>query len=168
MKNDGDAYSVVSSQELELLNGYLKKDQASGVDTGFKYRHAYMLVVALLVTGRAIFYPEVVARQLHLVSSVGDISGYVQMRGLFVVVILFLCGLSYVKDWHFSKVSLVAAAFTFIWLVVDIFSLGRLGAGPIHPVIVTTFLLRTGVIYCLFINSVRDNRAPAMPRHIFS
>ena len=108
--------SVVSPQELTMLNGAVKKNQASGVDTGFKYRHAYMLMVAVLVTARAIFFPEIVARQLNLINSMDDISGYVQMPGL----------------------------------------------------IVTTFLLRAGVVYCLFINSVRDNRAPAMPRHIFS
>jgi hypothetical protein len=168
MRKDQDAYSVVSSQELEMLTGRAKNNQASGVDTGFKYRHAYMLLVAILVTGRAIFFPEMVARQLNLVSSVGDISGYVQLRGLMVVAILFLYGLSYVKDWHCSKVSLAIAAFVFIWLIADSFSFGRFGAGPMQPVMVVTFLLRAGVVYCLFINSVRDDRAPAMPRHIFS
>ena len=168
MKKNSDPYSVVSADELALLNGRAKKNQATGVDTGFKYRHAYMLLVAILVTGRAIFYPEIVARQLNLVSSVGDISGYVQMRGLLVVAILFLYGLSYVKDWHCSKVSLVIASFALIWLVADSFSFGRFGAGPMQPVMVVTFLLRAGVVYCLFINSVRDNRAPVMPRHIFS
>jgi hypothetical protein len=168
MKKTEDAYSVVSPQELSMLNGRAKKIQASGVDTGFKYRHAYILAVALLLTARAIFYPEVVARQLQLVSSVGDVSGYVQLRGLIVIAVLFLYGLSYVKDWHCSKVSLVTAAFTFIWLVADSFSFGRFGVGPMQPVMVATFLLRAGVLYCLFINSVRDNRAPAMPRHIFS
>jgi len=168
MKKEQDAYSVVSPQELAMLNGRAKNNQASGVDTGFKYRHAYMLLVAILVTARAIFYPEVVARQLNLLNSVGDISGYVQVRGLLVVAILFLYGLSYVKDWHCSKVSLAVASFAFIWLVADSFSFGRFGVGPMQPVMVATFLLRAGVVYCLFINSVRDNRAPAMPRHIFS
>jgi hypothetical protein len=168
MKKVSDPYSTVSADELALLSGSAKKSQATGVDTWFKYRHAYILLVGILATGRAIFYPEVVARQLHLLSSVGDVSGYVQMRGLLSATLFILYWISYVKDWHSSKISLVMAAFSFVWLVADSFSFGRFGAGPMQPVMVATFLLRAGIVYCFFINSVRDNRAPAMPRHLFS
>ncbi len=168
MKKVSDPYSVVSADELALLSGSAKKSQATGVDTWFKYRHAYILLVGVFVTARAIFYPEVVARQLHLLSSVGDISGYVQMRGLLTAAIFIVYWISYVKDWHCSKLSLVIAAFVVVWLVADSFSFGRFGVGPMQPVMMVTFLLRAGVAYCFFINSVRDNRAPAMPRHLFS
>ena len=168
MKKVSDPYSIVSADELALLNGGAKKSQATGVDTGFKYRHAFILLAGVLMTGRAIFFPEVVARQLHLLSSAGDISGYVQMRGLLSASVFIVYWISYVKDWHSSKISLVAAAFTTVWLVADSFSFGRFGAGPMQPVMVAAFLFRAGIAYCFFINSVRDNRAPVMPRHLFS
>jgi hypothetical protein len=99
---------------------------------------------------------------------VGDISGYVQMRGLLTIAIFIVYWISYVKDWHCSKISLVIAAFVFVWLVADSFSFGRFGVGHMQPVMIITFLLRAGVAYCFFLNSVRDNRAPVMPRHLFS
>jgi hypothetical protein len=167
MKRDERTHSVISAQELDLLLGS-KKGQATGVDPRFKYRNAFVLVAASLLLVRAFFFPEVVARQLNLLSSVGDISFYVQMRGLLAFVVTAFYCFSYLKDWHCAKVSLVISAFSFIWLVADSFSFGRFGIGPMQPVMVGTFLLRAGVVYCLFMNAVRDDRAPAMPRTLLS
>ena len=167
MKKNDHPHSLISQEELELLMGG-KKGQASGVDTGFKYRNAYVLLVATMALVRSIFFPEIVQQQLNLIDSVGDITSYVQMRGFLLLVMSTVYFFSYIKDWHCEKISLVLAAFALVWLLADSFSFGRFGIGPMQPVMVGTFLLRAGAVYCLLMNSIRDDRAPAMPRTVFS
>ena len=95
-------------------------------------------------------------------------SKYMQLRGIVVVSLFLIYSASYVKDWFFEKTSLVIATFTLSALVMDYLNIYTFIQGTLPPVMILGIFLRIGAIYCLFMNSMRDNRAPAMPRHLFS
>jgi hypothetical protein len=159
---------VVSPQELESLLGSQNLVHFSGVDKGFKYRNAFLLLVTLYFVTRLLFFPQQSLKPFNFTSQIGSLSSYIQMRGWYLLAIMFVYVYSYIKDWHFSRVALICASLSFANLLMDFFNIYSFIVGPIPPVIIVGVMLRMGIIYCLFMNSVRDNRAPAMPRTLFS
>ena len=96
-----------------------------------------------------------------------DQSFNLQMRGFYTLAVATVYAFSYAKDWHFSRVALICATLSFASLVSDAFNIYSLAVGPMAPMIIFSILIRLGVIYCLFMNSVRDNLAPPLPRSFF-
>ena len=159
---------VVTPEELALLLGPEKKGGPSGVDPGFKYRNAFLLVVSFGMVVRLLFFPSQALLSFGFPSSMENMSGYFQARGWYALVVTLVYIFSYVKDWHFSRVALIIASLAFAGLVSDFFNVYRFLIGPLTPSVILMVGLRIGAVYCLFMNAVRDNRAPPMPRNMFS
>jgi hypothetical protein len=160
--------SVVTPQELSLLMGSGKHGKTSGVDPFFKYRNLFLLVVAAYFVTRALFFPQHLLMPFNIPVESGTVSAYVQIRGLYALVVIFLYAYSYVKDWHFPRVALICASLSFASLMMDFFNIYSFVSGHIPPIVIFGVLIRLCVVYCMFMNSIRDNRAPAMPRTLFS
>ena len=151
-----------------MLNGGGRKGPPSGADPGFRYRHMAMVLILLIILARLLFFPDLFRTDLHLPECMGDMSGYFQLRGAFAFVLSVLYFFSYVKDWHYSRVAMIISSLSFAGMASDFFNIYRFIGGALPPVVLVLVLARCLVIYCLFMNSVRDNRAPPMPRHFFS
>ena len=151
-----------------MLNGSGKKERPSGVDRGFRYRHLVMVIVFFVVMTRLLFFPEMLRTDFHLPECMGDMSIYFQSRGIFALMLCVVYYFSYVKDWHYSRVTLIISTLAFAGMVSDFYNVYRFISGALPPLVILTVLARFVVIYCLFMNSLRDDRAPPMPRHFFS
>ena len=161
-------HSVVTPEEIAMLNGSRVKESPSGVDRGFRYRHMVMLPILLITVVRLLFFPDRLPVHFNLSACMGDMSGYFQLRGIFVFVMVVVYLLSYDKDWHYSRVAMILSSLAFSGLASDFFNIYQFSGEALTPVMLVLILARCIVVYCLFMNSIRDNRAPPMPRHIFS
>ena len=150
------------------LFGSNARKQPSGVDKGFRYRNIFLIVAGLFFVVRLLFFPATTASPFNIPTNTFDPSKYMQLRGIVVVSLFFIYAASYTKDWFFEKTSLVIATFTLTALVMDYLNIYTFVQGTLPPVMILGIFLRIGAIYCLFMNAMRDNRAPAMPRHLFS
>jgi hypothetical protein len=168
MTENQKTHSVITPEEIAMLNGVGKKMRPSGVDRGFRTRHALLSLLFLFFMTRLLLYPEKMQVVLSLPAYMGDMSSYFQLRGAFALVLAVIYYFSYVKDWYFSRVSLIIAALAFAGLTSDFFNIYRHVSGALPIVIIFIIAARCIVVYCLFMNSIRDNRAPPMPRHFFS
>ena len=160
-------HSVVTPHELWLLSGGVDRRQPSGVDPGFKYRNGFLLVAAFYFITRLLFFPQLTLAPFSFLPGLRDLSFLMQMRGFYTLAVALIYAFSYAKDWHFSRVALICASLSLASLVSDAFNIYSLAAGPMAPMVVFSILIRLGVIYCLFMNSVRDNLAPPLPRSFF-
>jgi hypothetical protein len=168
MSPNKNMHSVISSQELEMLNGPKPAGQASGVDKNFKYRNAFLVAGSVILIIRLIFFPQVLNSDFKVIPALGEISGYFQIRGFISLSIFCIYIYSYIKDWHFARVAMTVAAVALSSLLADGVLIALLTTHPVKPHIVALLMVRVGLIYCLFMNSIRDNRAPTMPRTLFS
>jgi len=168
MTENKKTHSVITPEEIAMLNGVGKKMRPSGVDRGFRTRHAVLTLLLLFFMTRLLFYPATLQAELNLPAYMGDMSSYFQLRGGFAFVLVMVYYFSYVKDWYFSRVALIIAALAFAGLTSDFFNIYRYMTGAWPAVIVFIVAARCIVVYCLFMSSIRDNRAPPMPRHFFS
>lgn len=168
MTENQKIHSVITPEEIDMLNGVSKKMQPSGVDRGFRTRHIVMSLILVLLLARLLFFPAALQSDLNLPAYMGDMSSYFQLRGAFACVMTAVYCFSYVKDWYFSRVSLIIAALAFAGLASDFFNIYRYIHGALSAVPLLLVVARCIVVYCLFMNSIRDNRAPPMPRHFFS
>ncbi len=168
MTENQKIHSVITPEEIEMLNGVSKKMQPSGVDRGFRTRHIVMSLIFLFLLVRLLFFPGTMQSDLNLPAYMGDMSSYFQLRGVFSFVMAMVYYFSYVKDWHFPRVSLIISALAFAGLASDFFNIYRYIHGALSTVPLLLVVARCIVVYCLFMNSIRDNRAPPMPRHFFS
>jgi len=158
---------IVTPEELALLMGTTKKEP-SGVDSGFKYRNAFLLIVSFGMVVRLLFFPSQALLSFGFPPSMDNMAGYFQARGWYALVVSLVYLYSYLKDWYFSRVALIVATLAFAGLVSDFFNVYRFVIGPLTPSVIFMVALRIGAVYCMFMNSIRDNRAPPMPRHMFS
>ena len=151
-----------------MLRNLDTRRQPSGVDRGFKYRNAYVLIVGLFFILKLLFFPENTGNILSVQKTTIDIAVFSQYRALLALGILAVYFTSYLKDWHFNRVALMIATSTLTVLVMDFFNIYSFMAGGLTPSLLVRVFLRIGIVYCLFMNSIRDNRAPVMPRTLFS
>lgn len=168
MTDDKKIHSEITPEEIAMLNGVGSKNLPSGVDRGFRIRHLIIVVLLSVILGRLLFFPGELKAELNLPAYMGDMSSYFQLRGGFALLMIGIYSYSYVKDWHFPRIAMIAAALSVAGLISDFFNIYRFIIGAMPTVALLLVLARCVVIYCLVINSVRDNRAPPMPRHFFS
>ena len=168
MSDNEKIHSVVTPEEVAMLSGTGKKERPTGVDRGFRYRHMVMVFLFLIILTRLLFFPDLLKVDLRLPECMGDMSIYFQLRGAFAFALTVVYYFSYVKDWHYPQVAMIITSLSFAGLASDFFNIYRFIQGALPAVVILLVLARCVVIYCLFMNSVRDNRAPPMPRHFFS
>ena len=153
--SDAEMAQLLTPQERKLLKG---------ADAGFTLRNRFLLVTVLFFIIKLTFFSEQTSIGLNVPSDVRDLRPYLQYRGLFILVAGSFYFLSYVRDWHFERVSLFICAVSFTGLVMDFFNVYSLMQGPMPATVLALILLRIAAIYVLFINAIRADRAPPLPR----
>jgi hypothetical protein len=58
MTENQKTHSVITPEEIAMLNGVGKKMRPSGVDRGFRTRHALLSLLFLFFMTRLLLYPE--------------------------------------------------------------------------------------------------------------
>ena len=138
------------------------------IDTWFKYRMGYLLVAVITFTLKSLYYPGITTGQFDAGASAKTIDIYFQYRASFVILISSFYIFSYLKDWHFERVSLVTLGISVIALLMDFFN-AYVYQGHTPPKwIVVLIALRFLTIFCLLMNTMNARHAPLMPRRLWS
>ncbi len=137
----------------------------SMVDPGFKYRNGFLLVAVVAFVIRLLFFPDGIQPELQLQ---GDLARYFQLRGGYVLVTATVYFFSYIKAWHFERISLIVTTLAVFGFVSDFWAFYMTSfAHAALPVSVIIFL-RLATLYCLAMNTLRSQRAPPLPRYFLS
>jgi hypothetical protein len=152
---DAEMAQLLTPQERSLLKG---------ADTGFKLRNRFLLLLVLFFAVKLLLFPEQTNRYLNIPPELRELRPYLQYRGLFVVFVSTVYYFSYVRDWHFSRISLVLCTVGFTGLVMDFFNVYSWVVGPLSPLVLAFIFVRLVGIYCLLMNALKADRAPPVPR----
>ena len=178
---------LVSEEELEALLGPAasalkgaepapgrlpakgKRSAKADVDTGFKYRTLFMAMLALLVTIRVgwLFLEAARNYQADDPATVALLS-YALHRLGFTFLFFTLYTYSYLRDWHFKAVAVLAVVLAVMGLLLDYYKGYSTAIGPPLGTLIVLTLLRFSAIYCLLMNALNAHRAPPMPRRPWS
>ncbi len=168
------AKTTLSDEELEALHSdsVSQTDEPPspyGVDTWFKYRHAYLLVVIFFYVVKLLFFTENTVSQftVHPDDKVTLIR-YIQLRAFFVMVLTCFYIWSYLKNWRFEKVALILAVISVTSFVMDYFNAYMYLNESAVPFVSWLFVLRCLVVACLVLNAFNAARAPLMPRTLWN
>jgi len=136
---------------------------------GFKFRNLFLLALVSVQTIRLMFFRHVAVTQFQTEDlDVQALHRYMEMRGLFIMVISGIYLFSYLKDWYFEKVALLYVGIAITALMMDYLNAYiYFTQQPVHLTLSLT-ALRLAAIYCLVMNAWYAKQAPAMPRTLWS
>jgi len=152
---DAEMAQLLTPQERKLLKG---------ADAGFKLRNRFLLLMVFFFVAKLLLFPEQTSLDLNIPPELRDLRPYLQYRGLFIALTTTGYYFSYVRDWHFERISLMFCAVAFTGLVMDFFNVYSWIQGPVSPLVLSFIFLRLVVIYALLMNAIRADRAPPLPR----
>ncbi len=160
--------TLITDEELNAL----MRDDASGVsstDTWFKYRNLFLLVVVVSQVVKLLFFSHLAIGNFQL----GQLDpqafeNYLAFRALFIIAISTFYLFSYLKNWHFEKVSVLYVGIAITALVMDYFNAYvYLSENPLQWM-TGLIALRFMAVGCLLTNAMHAHRAPCMPRNFWS
>lgn len=160
--------TLITDEELNAL----MRDDASGVsstDTWFKYRNLFLLVVVASQVVKLLFFSHLAIGNFQL----GQLDpqafeNYLAFRALFIIAISTFYLFSYLKNWHFEKVSVLYVGIAITALVMDYFNAYvYLSENPLQWM-TGLIALRFMAVGCLLTNAMHAHRAPCMPRNFWS
>lgn len=140
----------------------------ASVDTWFKYRMLFLLAVVVAYTGKLLFFPALAAANFDIGGSAASLHHYFQLRAGFVILISALYLYSYLKDWHFERLSLVFLGVGATAFVLDYFNAYAYLSQTPSQWVAGLITLRFLAIFCLLMNAMSARHAPPMPRRIWS
>jgi uncharacterized RDD family membrane protein YckC len=155
---------TVSKEELALLNAPLKQIQPKSVDLGFKYRNIFLVVGACYFVSRNLFFPDLAFEFPMLDKSQPAFLLATQATAFFMFAFAVFYFVSYFRDWQFQRVGFIAFGMTLATLIRDLLGYFVLSHSPLSTISVIEIFLRFGILICIFVSALRDNRAPSMPR----
>jgi len=158
----------VPSQAMPAFLAERARLADAGVDGWFKYRMLFLLAVAGMYTGKLLFPPAMVAANFGLGASAFPLDHYFQYRAGFVFFISAAYLYSYLKDWHFERVSLVFFGVGVSALVLDYFNAYVYISQTPTQWVAGLIALRFLAIICLLVNAMSARHAPPMPRRLWS
>jgi uncharacterized membrane protein len=159
---------LITDEELNAL----MRDDASGVsstDTWFKYRNLFLLVVVASQVVKLLFFSHLAIGNFQL----GQLDpqafeNYLAFRAFFIIAISTFYLFSYLKNWHFEKVSVLYVGIAITALVMDYFNAYvYLSENPLQWM-TGLIALRFMAVGCLLMNALHAHRAPCMPRSLWS
>lgn len=159
---------LVTDEELNALMG----DDAPAlaeVDTWFKYRNLFLLVVVISQVVKLWFFSHLAIGNFELgMLDVEAFEHYLVFRACFVMVIAAFYLFSYLKNWYFDKVAVLYVGIATTALVMDYFNAYvYLSENPLQWM-TGLIALRFLAVFCLLMNALRAARAPDMPRRLWS
>ena len=128
----------------------------------------YLFVAAVVFTLRWLFYPGLATLQFQAGDSVNTLEIYFQFRASFAILISSVYIYSYVKNWHFERVSVVILGLNVITLFMDYFNTYEYLAEVPKQWIFAMIVLRFLTVFCLLMNAMNARHAPKMPRRLWS
>ena len=159
---------LITDEELNAL----MRDDASGVsstDAWFKYRNLFLLVVVASQVVKLLFFSHLAIGNFQL----GQLDpqafeNYLVFRACFIITISAFYLFSYLKNWYFEKISLLYVGIAITALVMDYFNAYvYLSENPLQWM-TGLIALRFMAVGCLLMNALHANRAPCMPRNLWS
>ena len=159
---------LVTDEELNALMGE-DAPAASNTDAWFKYRNLFLLVVVISQVIKLMFFSHLAIGNFELGKLDPEaFEHYLVFRACFVIAISAFYLFSYLKDWHFEKMSLLYVGIAVTALVMDYFNAYvYLSENPMQW-ITGLIALRFLAVGCLLMNALNAKRAPAMPRYLWS
>jgi hypothetical protein len=141
----------------------------ANTDIGFKYRNLFLLVVVISQVIKLLFFSHLTTGNFELGALDAEaFERYLVFRACFVIAISAFYLFSYLKNWYFEKVSLLYVGIAITALVMDYFNAYvYLSESPAQWV-TGLIALRFMAVFCLLMNALRAQRAPAMPRSLWS
>lgn len=141
---------------------------AVGTDTSFKFRMTFLLAIVSYYIVKLLFFPALVLGNFGTRVSPVSLKHYFQMRAGFVVFASMAYLYSYLRYWHFEKISLGLVMVAITALVMDYFNayvyLSPASAQWIPGLVVARLL----AVFCLLMNAINARHAPPMPRRLWS
>jgi hypothetical protein len=141
---------------------------AVGTDTRFKFRMSFLLAIVSYYIVKLLFFPASVSGNFDTRVSPATLQHYFQMRAGFVVFASMAYLYSYLRDWHFEKISLGFVMVAITALVMDYFNayvyLRPASAQWIAGLVVARLL----AVFCLLMNAINARHAPPKPRRLWS
>jgi uncharacterized membrane protein len=168
MRNLHAGQPLVTDEELNALMGE-DVPVVSNTDTWFKYRNLFLLVVVISQVIKLLFFSHLAIGNFEPGTlDPQAFEHYLVFRACFVLTISSFYLFSYLKDWHFEKVSLLYVGIAITALVMDYFNAYvYLSENPLQWM-TGLIALRFLAVCCLWMNALWAQRAPAMPRHLWS
>lgn len=163
-----DKHLLITNEELNALMAPDGGEPMSN-GLGFKFRNLFLLALVSVQTIRLMFFRHVAVTQFQTEDlDVQALHRYMEMRGLFIMVISGIYLFSYLKDWYFEKVTLLYVGIAITALMMDYLNAYiYFTQQPVHLTLSLT-ALRLAAIYCLVMNAWYAKQAPAMPRTLWS
>jgi hypothetical protein len=160
--------SLVTDEELRALIGE-DASPGQGVDIWFKYRNLFLLVVVISQLVKLLFFPDLTLSNFEVgVHGSPSFASYLAYRAGFAAVISVLYLLSYLKNWHFEKISFLYVGIAATALLMDYFNayvyLSESPAQWVSGLLALRFI----ALGCLLLNALNAHRAPSAPRTLWS
>jgi hypothetical protein len=141
---------------------------AVGTDTRFKFRMSFLLAIVSYYIVKLLFFSALVSGNFDTRVSPEALKHYFQLRAGFVAFASMVYLYSYLRDWHFEKISLGFVMVAITALVMDYFNayvyLSTASAQWIPGLMVARLL----AVSCLLMNAMNARHAPPMPRRLWS
>ena len=168
MRNIHAGQPLVTDEELNALRGEVVPDK-DNTDVWFKYRNLFLLVVVMSQVIKLLFFSHLSIGNFQLGAlDAQAFERYLVFRACFVIGITAFYLFSYLKNWYFEKFSLLYVGIATTALVMDYFNayvyLSESPAQWITGLIARRFI----AVLCLLLNALHAQRAPAMPRSLWS
>jgi cation transport ATPase len=161
--------SKVTQAELDALGATQNPLLHGGVDRYFKWRHAFLSVMVVVFSIRLLFFHDQVLNLSVIFNNLGiDTQKYLGFRSLYLITGAILYVVSYVRNWFFPQIAMVAFALALGGLVTDTLNFFAFYQGAFPQGVVFVVFLRSSVVVCMFYNAIYAHRAPPMPRHFWS
>ena len=140
----------------------------ANVDTWFKYRMVYLLMAVMAFILKLLYYPGTTTGQFDAGANTKTLEIYFQYRASFVILISSIYLYSYLKDWHFERVSLAILGISVTALILDYFNAFVYLSQTPSQWVTGLIGLRFLAILCLLMNAMNARHAPPMPRRLWS
>lgn len=159
---------LVTDEELDALIG-----ENGAVDTNtdvwFKYRNLFLLVAVISQAAKLLFFSHLTVGNFELGTlDPQAFERYLVFRAGFIVAISAFYLFSYLKNWYFEKVSVLYVGIAITALVMDYFNAYVYLSESPAQWMTGLIALRFMAVFCLLMNAWSAQRAPAMPRSLWS
>lgn len=161
--------SKVTQAELDALGTVTSRLLHGGVDRYFKWRHAFLSLMGVLFLIRLLFFHDQILNLAVIFNNLGvDTHKYIGFRMIYLLVGAGLYVVSYLQNWFFPQIALVAFALAMGGLINDTLNFFAFYHGEYPSVIFLVVCFRVAVVVCMFYNAINVHRAPPMPRRWWS
>lgn len=180
MKEIKSGRPVVTQEEMAALLGpagpgataiSLAAPHHAGVlvDTWFRHRILFLILELLAYSIKLVYFPAgALSHYDDQMVSADYLLRYANYRLIFVWLFAVFYIFTYLKDWHFQKLSWAFFGISLMALTVDLVSVYPfLGDAP-GLWLAALIALRLAEVSCILLNALNAHRAPAMPRRPWS